>query len=168
MRKAGALLAALLLSACAPLRSEPLAEIGPPEFARVVAKRDLDVRSGETRAERAACGLARIVEVRDATTNISIRIEWLPQDDRYVFVQEYDPSATFQAKILYDATGNIVGSAYLIRTAGVVTGVDFDGDGTDDSAAVGGLDVASLHWTIARPPRSGSANDNEFVATAAA
>lgn len=57
MRRAGALLAALLLGACAPLRSEPLAEIGPPEFARVVAKRDLDIRSGETRAERAAWAL---------------------------------------------------------------------------------------------------------------
>ena len=49
--------AALLVSACAPLRSDPLPEIGPPEYAHVVAKRDLNIRAGETRAERGAWAL---------------------------------------------------------------------------------------------------------------
>lgn len=44
---------ALLACACAPLRSEPLPQIGPPEYARVIAKRTLDIRAGETRVERA-------------------------------------------------------------------------------------------------------------------
>jgi|KBSSwiStaDraftv2_1062776.scaffolds.fasta_scaffold1875452_2 hypothetical protein len=56
--KAVALLGgALLASACAPLRSDPLPEIGPPEYAHVVAKRDLNIRAGETRAERGAWAL---------------------------------------------------------------------------------------------------------------
>jgi len=57
MRLAVFLFAALLASACAPLRSDPLPEIGPPEYAHVVAKRDLNVRAGETRAERGAWAL---------------------------------------------------------------------------------------------------------------
>ena len=75
MRKAGALLAALLLSACAPLRSAPLAEIGPPEFARVVAKRDLDVRSGETRAERAAWALLSLDPFTIAAATLAVEDE---------------------------------------------------------------------------------------------
>ena len=51
----GALLAsAALASACAPLRSDPLPEIGPSEYAHVTAKRDLNIRAGETRLERGA------------------------------------------------------------------------------------------------------------------
>ena len=51
------LLIAALVCACAPLRSDPLPEIGPPEYAHVVAKRDLNIRAGETRAERGAWAL---------------------------------------------------------------------------------------------------------------
>ena len=75
MRRAGALLAALALSACAPLRSEPLAEIGPPEFARVVAKRDLNVRSGETRAERAAWALLSLDPFTVAAATLAVEDE---------------------------------------------------------------------------------------------
>jgi hypothetical protein len=41
-------------SACAPLKSAPPPEVGPPEYAYVLAARELDIRAGETRAERAA------------------------------------------------------------------------------------------------------------------
>ncbi len=44
---------AVALAGCAPLRSAPLPQVGPPEFAHVVAKRQLDIRAGETRGERA-------------------------------------------------------------------------------------------------------------------
>ena len=44
---------AALAGACAPLRSAPLAEVGPPEYARITAQRQLDIRAGETSAERA-------------------------------------------------------------------------------------------------------------------
>ena len=44
----------LTLSACAPLRSKPLPELGPPEYGVVTAVRRLDVRSGETSWERGA------------------------------------------------------------------------------------------------------------------
>ena len=50
-----ALLASAALScACAPLRSDPLPEIGPSQYAHVAAKRDLNIRAGETRMERGA------------------------------------------------------------------------------------------------------------------
>jgi hypothetical protein len=42
------------LGACATLRSEPLPSVGAPEYAHVVAERLLDLRAGESRAERAA------------------------------------------------------------------------------------------------------------------
>lgn len=44
---------AIALGGCAPLRSAPLPQVGPPEFAHVVAKRQLEIRGGETRGERA-------------------------------------------------------------------------------------------------------------------
>ena len=42
------------LGACAPLKSAPPPEVGPPEYAYVLAARELDIRAGETKAERAA------------------------------------------------------------------------------------------------------------------
>lgn len=42
------------LVACAPLKSAPPPEVGPPEYAHVLAVRQLDIRAGETKAERAA------------------------------------------------------------------------------------------------------------------
>lgn len=52
-----AMLLALMLGACAPLRSEPLPDVGPPEYGYVSAIRSLNIRAGETRAERAAWAL---------------------------------------------------------------------------------------------------------------
>jgi hypothetical protein len=46
--------AAAGLGACAQLESAPPPEVGPPEYAYVLAVRGLDIRAGETRAERAA------------------------------------------------------------------------------------------------------------------
>lgn len=46
--------AAAGLSACAPLKSAPPPEVGPPEYAHVLAVRQLYLRAGETKAERAA------------------------------------------------------------------------------------------------------------------
>lgn len=46
--------AVLCLGGCAALRSDPLPEVGPPEYALVTARRPLDIRAGETRSERAA------------------------------------------------------------------------------------------------------------------
>jgi len=46
--------AAAGLGACAPLESAPPPEVGPPEYAHVTAVRELDILTGETRAERAA------------------------------------------------------------------------------------------------------------------
>jgi hypothetical protein len=40
--------------ACAPLKSAPPPEVGPPEYAYVLAARQLDIRVGETKSERAA------------------------------------------------------------------------------------------------------------------
>lgn len=57
MRSSPLLIFTLIATACAPLRSDPLPEIGPPEYASVVAKRDLNIRAGETRAERGAWAL---------------------------------------------------------------------------------------------------------------
>jgi hypothetical protein len=54
VRMLAALVGTLIFAGCAPLRSEPLPQIGPPEYARVVAQRQLDVRAGETAGERAA------------------------------------------------------------------------------------------------------------------
>jgi hypothetical protein len=53
MRRA-ALLALLTMPACAPLRSEPLPEMGPPEYGVVTAVRHLNLRSEETSWERGA------------------------------------------------------------------------------------------------------------------
>lgn len=75
MSKLGAVLAAAMLSACAPLRSEPLPEIGPPEFARVIAKRELDIRAGETRAERAALALLTLDPIILATATLALEDE---------------------------------------------------------------------------------------------
>jgi hypothetical protein len=46
--------AAASLGACAPLKSAPPPQVGPPEYAYVTAARELNIRAGETRAERAA------------------------------------------------------------------------------------------------------------------
>ena len=54
MIRAAMLSALALLGACAGLQSAPLPEVGPPEYARVAAQRPLNIRAGETRAERAA------------------------------------------------------------------------------------------------------------------
>ncbi|MBC7767389.1 MAG: hypothetical protein H7124_01240 [Phycisphaerales bacterium] len=48
------LLGALLSVGCAPLRSDPLPEIGPPEMGVVETVRRLDVRAGESTWERGA------------------------------------------------------------------------------------------------------------------
>jgi hypothetical protein len=58
--------------ACAPLRSAPLPEIGPPEFARVVSKRQLEIRSGETRAERAAWAMLSLDPITVASAVLGV------------------------------------------------------------------------------------------------
>mgnify|MGYP001579381133 CR=1 FL=1 len=67
MRAVAALAAASVFAACAPLRSEPLPEVGPPEYARVVAQRQLDIRVGETAGERAAWALLSLSPIVIAT-----------------------------------------------------------------------------------------------------
>lgn len=69
------LLAAAALSACAPLRSEPLPEVGPPEYARVVSQRPLDIRAGETATDRAAWALLTLDPLIIATAILAVEDE---------------------------------------------------------------------------------------------
>jgi hypothetical protein len=73
--RGAALCIVALVSACAPLRSEPLPEVGPPEFARVVEERQLDVRAGETSGERAAWALLSLDPIVIAAAVLAVEDE---------------------------------------------------------------------------------------------
>jgi hypothetical protein len=75
MRKSLALAAAVMLVGCASLRSEPLPAVGPPEYARVAAKRPLDIRAGETRGERAAWALLSLDPIVIAAAVLAVEDE---------------------------------------------------------------------------------------------
>lgn len=72
MRRSLVLAACAVLAACGTLRSEPLPEVGPPEYARVIAKRQLEVRAGETRGERAAWALLSLDPIIVATAVLAV------------------------------------------------------------------------------------------------
>lgn len=61
--------------ACAPLQSEPLPDVGPPEYARVVAQRQLDIRSGETAGDRAAWALLSLDPIVIAAAVLAVEDE---------------------------------------------------------------------------------------------
>ena len=101
MRPAAFLAAALLASACAPLRSDPLPEIGPPEYAHVVAKRDLNVRSGETRAERGAWALLSLNPAVVAGAMVGVEDEFgRSQLSEYRLTLVQGGSATVQSRYI--------------------------------------------------------------------
>jgi hypothetical protein len=58
------------------LRSDPLPEIGPPEYGHVVAKRDLNIRSGETRVERGAWAAMSLNPVTVAGAMLGVEDEF--------------------------------------------------------------------------------------------
>jgi hypothetical protein len=66
----------MVANACAPLRSDPLPEIGPPEYGHVVAKRDLNIRSGETRVERGAWAAMSLNPVTVAGAMLGVEDEF--------------------------------------------------------------------------------------------
>lgn len=88
-------------AACAPLQSTPLPEVGPPEFARVLAQRTLDMRAGETKAERAAWAMLSLNPVVVATAVMAVEDEHgRSQISEYDLALEGGGALTVQSRYL--------------------------------------------------------------------
>ena len=75
MRRWTGALVCLPLAACAPLKSRPLPSVGPPEFAHVVAARPLNLKAGESEAERAAWAVISLDPVIVGSSVLAIQDE---------------------------------------------------------------------------------------------
>lgn len=129
--RAAQILIPWLVAACAPLRSEPLPNIGPPEYARVVAQRQLDIRSGETAGDRAAWALLSLDPIIIAAAVLAVEDEHGRSQ-----LQEYDLA-------LVSGGTATVRSRYIVENGRCVMMRRPTGGGqvvivTDDDARCGG------------------------------
>lgn len=106
-----AFVACVFFVACAPLRSDPLPEIGPPEYGHVVAKRDLNIRSGETRVERGAWAAMSLDPVTVAGAMLGVEDEFgRTQLSEYDLTLVHGGAATVQSRYIVQ-----VGQCVLMR-----------------------------------------------------
>src|SRR6476659_5806410 len=75
MRQLTGALVCVTLAACAPLKSRPLPRVGPPEFAHVMAARPLNIKAGESEAERAAWAVISLDPVVVGSAVLAIQDE---------------------------------------------------------------------------------------------